>query len=186
MSCLAWSPWKRVRGGDEGDNNKSKAFLAYGFRGKVYICPITVSLESGDYSRPPGDHDPSRLSAVAGNRLVVGNSISDVHLVSAITWAEEVRFFALHTHHTMTPTTHSCTCTQPRVYSLTRNDDVGDQWVPYSGLCYSAQRKDCRYQQRWGGHVHQGVCEWLCGSCCRYVISSIMTMCKDILTLRGC
>jgi len=99
VSCLAWGPWKRVRGGDEGDNNKSKAFLAYGFRGKVYICPITVSLESGDYSRPPGDHDPSRLSAVAGNRLVVGSSMSDVHLVSAIAWAEEVRFFALHTPH---------------------------------------------------------------------------------------
>ncbi|CUS12521.1 unnamed protein product [Tuber aestivum] len=89
VSCLAWSPWKWVRGGDEGDNHKSKAFLAYGFRGKTYICPITVSLESGDYSCSPGDHDPGRLSAVAGNRLVVGNSMSDVHLVSAMTWAEE-------------------------------------------------------------------------------------------------
>jgi len=109
VSCLAWSPWKRVRGGDEGDNHKSKAFLAYGFRGKVYICPITVSLESGDYSHSPGNHN---LSAVAGNRLVVGNSISDVHLVSAITWAEEVRYFALHTHHTTTTPIHTCACTQ--------------------------------------------------------------------------
>ncbi|RPB02392.1 hypothetical protein L873DRAFT_1673422 [Choiromyces venosus 120613-1] len=91
VSCLAWSPWKRVLGGDEGDNNnnKSKAFLAFGFRGKVYICPITASLESGDCSRSPEDHDPSRVSAVAGNRLVVGNSMSDVHPVSAIAWAEE-------------------------------------------------------------------------------------------------
>lgn len=71
--------------------SKSRAFLAYGFGGRVFVSPITMCLNSGDGKGSAVDQEEDdELAVVAGKPYVVGRSISDVHPVSAIAWAQEV------------------------------------------------------------------------------------------------
>lgn len=78
MNNLSWSMWRPAR--DEG---KSEAFLAYSFRGKVFIYTIAIG--------PREDEEGNSSIAVSlGKRTLVGSSMSDVHPVFAMVWAEEV------------------------------------------------------------------------------------------------
>lgn len=78
MNNLSWSMWRPAR--DEG---KSEAFLAYSFRGKVFIYTIAIG--------PREDEEGNSSVAVSlGKRTLVGSSMSDIHPVFAMVWAEEV------------------------------------------------------------------------------------------------
>lgn len=77
MNNLSWSLWRPAK--EEG---KNEAFLAYSFRGKVFISTVTIGL-SEDEGNPS-------VNVSAGKGTFVGKSMSDVHPVFAVAWADEV------------------------------------------------------------------------------------------------
>lgn len=78
MNNLSWSMWRPAR--EEG---KSEAFLAYSFRGKVFIYTIAIGPSKDEEGN-------SSITVSLGKRTLVGSSMSDVHPVFAMVWAEEV------------------------------------------------------------------------------------------------
>lgn len=77
MNNLSWSMWRPAREG------KSEAFLAYSFRGKVFIYTIAIGPSEDEEGN-------SSITVSLGKRALVGSSMSDVHPVFAMVWAEEV------------------------------------------------------------------------------------------------
>lgn len=78
MNNLTWSLWRPAK--EEG---KNEAFLAYSFRGKVFISTIVIGLSEDEEGN-------SSVTVSPGRRTLVGRSMSDVHPVFAIAWADEV------------------------------------------------------------------------------------------------
>jgi hypothetical protein len=78
VNNLTWSLWKRAQ--EEG---KNEAFLAYSFHGRVYMSRVTIGLDVDKEGNPS-------VNVSVGEETLVGKSMSDVHPVFAIAWADEV------------------------------------------------------------------------------------------------
>ncbi|KAI5850352.1 transcription factor IIIC subunit delta N-term-domain-containing protein [Morchella snyderi] len=77
VNNLTWSLWRRAQ--EEG---KNEAFLAYSFHGRVYMSRVTIGLDVDKKGNPS-------TNVSVGEETLVGKSMSDVHPVFAIAWADE-------------------------------------------------------------------------------------------------